>query len=514
MSARSAGGNRQSAGAVWLSLLVLVTFGAFCTRNEGRAQAQVEARPPEHSAEGGASPPYMRKCATQEASFVLYAPDGWTCTESADEGIRTVSVTDPASTYEAALSYGSAASADIVAQARAVVATLAKECPGLQLGDSMCSRDRTRVMFDGTYAHDRKGRRDLRCWLSVQGGSFCLSRIEGPHGRLDEAKQLLLTVLSNVRLTRGSFGPEGSPESSIPLVLYRLSDGSASFKKPRDWAVQEMGSGQFVASDRTGSSSFIAAAVEVLSPNLGVSYPGAIVSRFLRPHEALRYLAAQQGITTDMQFSEINPHHDLEQQMSQVYTLGSVIVEDFVYTCRTAAGRTKGFTFGISFGSRLGTNWTFRHLTVAAPAEGFDLLIPAFTEMLASYQIDEAWARDYVRAGQARLRQMQRRTAELVSRNAQEIRETMQAAYDERQRSLDYIDYQRTNYIRGQQDWVSALEGGTVYHTDNWGTKNTGTGEHWEGQPFDYVHFTGENPKYREQMTPIDSRQLWEEHIR
>jgi hypothetical protein len=54
-----------------------------------------------------------------------------------------------------------------------------------------------------------------------------------------------------------------------------------------------------------------------------------------------------------------------------------------------------------------------------------------------------------------RLRQLQRQTSEMVARNAREIREMMQSAYDERQRSQDYIDYQRANYIRGQQDWVS-----------------------------------------------------------
>lgn len=53
------------------------------------------------------------------------------------------------------------------------------------------------------------------------------------------------------------------------------------------------------------------------------------------------------------------------------------------------------------------------------------------------------------------------------------IRRMMQAAYDERQKSMDDIDYQRTHYIRGQQDWVSDMEGGTVYHNDlnrKWGT--------------------------------------------
>jgi hypothetical protein len=101
----------------------------------------------------------------------------------------------------------------------------------------------------------------------------------------------------------------------------------------------------------------------------------------------------------------------------------------------------------------------------------------------------------------------------MVTRNAQEIHQMMQAAYDERQKSMEYIDYQRSNYIRGQQDWISTVEGGTLYHTDSWGTKNTATGEYWEGQPYNYVNFKGDNPKYREQMAPIDRRELWERHI-
>jgi hypothetical protein len=132
--------------------------------------------------------------------------------------------------------------------------------------------------------------------------------------------------------------------------------------------------------------------------------------------------------------------------------------------------------------------------------------------MVQSYRIDDAFAMNYIARGMERLRQMQRQTAEIVSRNAQEIRQMMQAAYDERKRSMDYIDYQRTQYIRGEQDWISHMEGGTIYRSDHWGTKNTATGETWEGQPYNYYNFKGGNPKYRENMTPIDNRALYEKY--
>ncbi len=94
-----------------------------------------------------------------------------------------------------------------------------------------------------------------------------------------------------------------------------------------------------------------------------------------------------------------------------------------------------------------------------APVDKFDAFVGNFVAMLQSYRIDDAWAKTYVQQGLARLRQLQQQTAAIVTRNAQEIHEMMQAAYD-------------------------------------------------------YVNFTGRNPRYNEDMTPINSRELWERHVR
>jgi hypothetical protein len=233
------------------------------------------------------------------------------------------------------------------------------------------------------------------------------------------------------------------------------------------------------------------------------------------PHQAWRLLTEQTGSVSRLQFEKVIPRQDIVQEMARGgYTAGPVAVEELIYTCDVKGRRCKGYTFGFSFGSRLGTNWTFRHMTVGAPVDQFESLVPTFSAMTQSFRFNERWMANYIAQGTQRLRQLQQQTASIVSRNAEDIRRMMQAAYDERQKSMDYIDYQRTNYIRGQQDWVSSMEGGTVYHTDSWGTKNSATGEYYEGQPYDYVHFKGKNPKYSEEMTPIDSRALWERRIR
>jgi hypothetical protein len=195
-----------------------------------------------------------------------------------------------------------------------------------------------------------------------------------------------------------------------------------------------------------------------------------------------------------------------------LYKGAPATAEEFVYTFDAQGRRCKGYSFGISIGSRLGTDWRFWHITVAAPMEQFDALLPVFVSMVQSYAIDDQFVKNYIAQGMARLRQMQEQTSKIVSRNAQDIHQMMQAAYDEHQKSMDYIDYQRTNYIRGQSDWVSSMEGGAVYHSDSWGTKNTATGEYYGGQPYNYFNFTGENPRYNEQMQEINNRALYEAH--
>jgi hypothetical protein len=162
----------------------------------------------------------------------------------------------------------------------------------------------------------------------------------------------------------------------------------------------------------------------------------------------------------------------------------------------------------------LGLNWGYSAITVTAPAQEFDAMVPTFVEMMAGYRIDDRYAQSYVEAGRKRLAEMTRQTIGIVERNAAEIRQMVADVYRERQLSEDYIDYQRTRYIRGESDWVSAAEGGTVYRSDHWGIKNQTTGESVaEGQPFNYYNFRGAADGYGD-LTEINSRELWEQTYR
>jgi hypothetical protein len=499
---------RRDAARVLSLQMVAMVLCAWVAPGELCAQTKPAAATP--------PPAGMQKLVTEKASFVVYVPRGWTATESAEEGALLLNAFDPGSRSDAAMAIGSQPYlGDAVGASKAVLAKTGSRYPDLQITNSKITRDRKKVVFDGSYTHPRKGKREFRSWIGVDGGVVTCTRVEAPAGRLEAEKPVLLTVLSNVRVMKGAFASGGGTSKVMPLAPHQLRDGSASFQLPQGWKCQDFGKGGFIASDPGDTSSFSVGSAEVLSPQLGVRVPGAVVAPYMPPHQAWRLLTEQTGRVSRLQFEKVIPRQDIVQEMARGgYTAGPVAVEELIYTCDVKGRRCKGYTFGFSFGSRLGTNWTFRHMTVGAPVDQFESLVPTFSAMTQSFRFNERWMANYIAQGTQRLRQLQQQTASIVSRNAEDIRRMMQAAYDERQKSMDYIDYQRTNYIRGQQDWVSSMEGGTVYHTDSWGTKNSATGEYYEGQPYDYVHFKGKNPKYSEEMTPIDSRALWERRIR
>lgn len=453
--------------------------------------------------------PAIEKYVSPNANFVVYRPKDWVVSEDDRLGFLIITVSDPNGVCQVQVITGlNTFGSDLAAIIREAAGRLREKFPDYRFDRALRTPDGKRVVFDATYTDPARGRRASRCWVSADKDNFVFASCEAPVGEFEQYRDVLLTTLSNIRIFANTI--PARPKVP-PLITYRLADGSASFSIPQGWEVKELGTGHFLASDPGGEFGFLVAKADVLTPELGVSVPGVSVSRYLTPSQALPFLCEAQGIASSFRIDQVFPRQDVARAVSQVYTVGQIAVEEFVYTCDTRTGRTKGYTFGFSFGSRTGTNWSFQHLTVTAPVDRFEAATPTFAAMLQSYQINDEFARQYVAQGMVRLRQMQQETARIIVKNASDIRNMMQAAYDERQQSQNYIDYLRTGYIRGETDWISSVEGGTVYRSDAWGTRNTATGEYYEGQPYNYVNFQGRNPKYDEQMTEINNRQLFDQ---
>ncbi len=327
----------------------------------------------------------MQKIVTQQASFVLYVPNGWKAQESTDGQALQVTASDPSGRSFVFFSTGAASQGEnVTALAKREAAKLGRAAPDLEIRSAFASRDGSSLAFDGTYTPPKRGKTEFRSWVSLQGGQSACARIEAPAGQLSAMKPTLLTVLSNIRVMKGAAAPQAAAAPvRVQLVPYRLRDGSASFVIPQGWQCQDLGKGTFVAGD-PGGYSFISGNVDLLTPQMRVNQPGILVSPYLAPGQAWQFITARYGLASNMRYEKVIPRSDMARQMGQVYTAGPVTVEELIYTFTNKEGKaTRGYTFGISFGSRLGTNWSFRHLTVTAPADRFGPWAGNFAAMLA-----------------------------------------------------------------------------------------------------------------------------------
>ncbi len=109
-----------------------------------------------------------------------------------------------------------------------------------------------------------------------------------------------------------------------------------------------------------------------------------------------------------------------------------------------------------------------------------------------------------------RWRQLAAETSPKIGAFSRDIADINRSIYENNARSKEYLDYQRTRYIRGEQDWISRTEGRTIYRSDSWGLQNLTTGSYVaEGDPFNYTHFTGQG--FKGDLVPIDNRALYEQ---
>ncbi len=89
----------------------------------------------------------------------------------------------------------------------------------------------------------------------------------------------------------------------------------------------------------------------------------------------------------------------------------------------------------------------------------------------------------------------------MMSRYAEEMRQSSLASHQNRIRSSDLISYKFSTYMRGEQEWVTGLEGGRIYTSDHWGLSSGGK-TIVEGPPFNYYNYRGD---YEYGHIPVDS---------
>jgi hypothetical protein len=213
-----------------------------------------QAAPKRKSAPSTSGTKGMEKVVTKKATFVLYVPKGWKASEGSDGAARHVTATDPKGKSVVFFSTGTVSQGENpTALAKRANASLGRQAKDLEIRNAFSSRDGSSLVYDGTYSPAKRGKTEFRSWVSQKGSDFTLSRIEAPAGQFEARKPILLTVLSNIRVTKGSFNTQAAAAApKVQLVKYRQRDGSASFLLPQNWQCQDHGKGLFIAGDPAG----------------------------------------------------------------------------------------------------------------------------------------------------------------------------------------------------------------------------------------------------------------------
>ena len=451
----------------------------------------------------------LRKAVTERAGFIVYVPPGWSAHETASGQHRILTVSDPSGQYNAVVRCGpNPAPNNTYAAAAMMLRDVRRQSLGFALGQARTEPRTGKMYVSGTYVDRNRVRKEFHSWTATEKGKCVFWQIAGPQGRLDAARRQLVTILTNVKVGKKAFGmvAEGP---KLRLVTRQFRDGSGSIAIPADWILHDLGKGGFVARNRSDTMGFMSVLFEALTPLPRVRVPGVPVAWCQRPRQALELFTRHIGTARITGFTTVKPRPDLEREVRQFYTIGSVAVEELGYTFVSKAGRCKGYSLGVSFGQRMNYNWKFRNIMVWGRSDLFDNHPADMVAMVGSYRIHGEFVQKYVREGMQKVREMERQTIAMIRHNAEYIRQVNYAAHTNRMRSSDYTDYLFTRYMRGEQDWISSREGGTVLRSDSWGVQ-----VHPDGRyvlPVNYVNFNGRLGY--EQMTPIRTRAQFERYI-
>ena len=129
-------------------------------------------------------------------------------------------------------------------------------------------------------------------------------------------------------------------------------------------------------------------------------------------------------------------------------------------------------------------------------------------QIASSFAISDPYARRYIQAGLENLRRLHQKT-QAAMQNLNQMRAQNQQDWEATQERKAYMDSKWDDCRRGNSDWVSELEGGKVYQTDSGVTQDTVTGPYYDGRPYNWVIFEGQNPRHPfETMREVTSDEL------
>jgi len=469
----------------------------------------------------GSNPYNLTRYVSSSGSFALYKPAGWKVIDGSRTGLVNLDVLDPSKTSRVTFSFGPngpryPTSLHFMST---TFGLLKKAFPDVTFTDIMATKDKMKSCATISYK-DLGVQLKGRCYFLVSGNNTLFLAYNAPAQKLASSKGLLLTIASNITMlnqsayvqARNNYKQGGQAAPSYQPIQVQCAwrqapDGSCKMIVPVGWNYLAS-KGQVLTGSKDGNWGFI---FTTICANLHLGTGDVIQSQFMPPDRFLPVIFNHFKTGTNVQILDKKTDQASNYQFP-LFVGGQCMAEDLHARYVTRSGCTVLGAFKLinSYPSFAGP-WYSIMTGFWAPEKEFYRYTDVLSQIGQSFSIDDNYSRAYILSGLQNLERLKKKTAAAIQGLYDAIHDN-QAAWEERQRIYDYIDWNRSQTIRGESDWVSNLEGGKVYHSDSWGTTDTQTGDHYSGPGYNYVNFEGSNPRYNENMQQINSYELWKKY--
>ena len=396
--------------------------------------------------------------------------------------------------------------------------------PDFKCDKTWASQDRSKALTNVSFT--AKGKPVLgKFYYFLNPNRLLIMSYQAPADTFSKFKGMLLTILNNINFydqheeqKRKASLKQPSKKSIQPvrakMVWRQAPDGSVRFMAPVNWQYQAQ-KGRAIIGSEQEDAGFVFTSVEAFARDPGVRVPGVLISRYLPPDQFIGLFLGSFGQARNVQVVEQKPDSKTVQEAAQ-FLRAQCEAQDLVVKFSAKSGRSCLASFKVitSRPAAFSGQWWSIVTGFWAQEARFAAYVPLLENIAKSYQINESWSRDYIQKGLANLRRLQQKTQQAIN-ELNQARHDQQRSWEANQARKDYSNWKFSQYLRGESDWVSSLEGGKVYHTDSWGTKDTWTGDYYEGSPYNYVNFEGKNPRHPslEGMQEINSYELYQKYI-
>jgi hypothetical protein len=454
---------------------------------------------------------------TADGAFGLYKPKGWKVHTQRYPNGRMVFVSDPGDLSFAGITFLEKIDPklDAVALSGSTMKNVNRQMPDLRILNARSSRDRMHTMVRYQRTGLKKTPIEGKYTFNVKRPTAIVFGYEAPLSQFKEMVPTLLTIIANVTVLDDqkyqSLASRGRKNASLTISMKRTSapDGTCSLLVPEGWKFTAGKGAAFCTSPRE-ESGFIYAVIGFVAKSRipyfnSANIPG-LHYEYMRPVDALITAARHDG-STNHRVIERYTNKAWARQAS-AYLKKRVDAELALISARNKHGLScTGYYDVFGFVPDNAGQWGIIVMGFWAPTSQFAQQLPSLIRVAESYRLNEKWAGDYVRQGMARVRELMKKTSSMMSRYAEEIRQSSLASHQNRMKSSDFISYKFSTYMRGEQEWATQLEGGKLYKTDHWGLSVDGKYV-VEGPPFNYYNYQGD-VKYGH--IPVDiSREVYE----